>query len=646
MIAFRAYPANLMTAGMAFGLLLWLTAGAATASEGKSGSVTVITDQDIARERPPDLITLLRSRVGLDVTGGNVTMRGVRGVVFVLDGFTVGAEEINQVRPEQVVRIEIQRGADSARYGANAMGGAVWVTTRQDGTTDHSTTTVGISSSGSRFTRLSGRRTAEAFTVSGLAEHQLIDGYRRVTKSPYAYNITVENERYEKTLLDTSAGWHGTKATLGINLKYRENLSNLGRPHWWWDDRETTFRASGQWIPVPDLHINGRLGWSNYSDQALKDAGTGTSGAALEPALRFFTDVETQEGEFGVERTLPKGRLTSLFSASRERNSDRIYDEVGDSEAFRLDATTDNLAFAGGWESLLSEALQFQLGIRYDRYRYHDIYVFNAASDPSEFQGRTVTHNALNGKAILAWSLSPQTRLSTSVGTGFLPPTPGQLYYTELNDASWFLPNPQLKPQRALTLDATLAHESANGTTLKLTVFHTRWRDKIGPIIIDYGTPVVRQYQNLGAAESNGLELELRQILSARWTLALNYTYNRTRITGDDAHPDYVGNELPDMPRHKLNLSLDWNSGGHWTGRLLARHVGSTWTDEANTTTDAHGYQWRKEPYTTLDANLAGKFGKLEFTLAGDNLFDRHYRSGFFWRDEGRVLRAELAWNF
>lgn len=640
------YSNNAMTAGIALGLLLWLTAGVTTAPADEGGSVTVITDKDIARERPPDLITLLRSRVGLDVTGGNVTMRGVRGVVFVLDGFMVGTEEITQVRPEQVARIEIQRGAASARYGADAMGGAVWVTTRQNGTADRSTASVGISSSGSRFARLNGRRTTGALTVSGLAEHQLIDGFRRVTESPYAYNITVENERYEKTLLDTSAGWHGSRAALDFNLKYRENLSNLGRPNWWWDDHETIFRASGRWIPMPDLHITGRLGWSDYSDEALKDAGTGTSGAALDPALRFFTDVETQESELGAEWMLPKGRLTGLFSASRERNSDRIHDEAGGGEAFRLDATTDNFAFTGGWKAPLSETLQLQLDLRYDYYRYHDIYVFNAASVPSEFQGQTVVHDSLNGKAVLGWSLSPQTRLSASAGTGFLPPTPGQLYYTELNDASWFLSNPQLAPQRSLTLDTTLTHEPSDSTSLKLTAFHTRWRDKIGPIIIDYGTPVVRQYQNLGAAESNGVELELRQTLNPRWMLALNYTYNRTRITADAAHPDYVGNELPNMPRHKLNLSLDWNSGDHWTGRLLVRHAGRTWTDEANTTIDVHGYHWRKESYTTLDANLVGRFKEIELTLAADNLFDRHYHSGFFWRDQGRVLRTELAWNF
>lgn len=48
----------------------------------------------------------------------------------------------------------------------------------------------------------------------------------------------------------------------------------------------------------------------------------------------------------------------------------------------------------------------------------------------------------------------------------------------------------------------------------------------------------------------------------------------------------------------------------------------------------------------TLDATTSARWNSLELVLAGDNLCDRHYHSGFFWRDEGRVWRAELSWKF
>jgi outer membrane receptor protein involved in Fe transport len=627
---------------MAICLMVWLMPAAAR----EEGSMTLISAEEIARERPASLFSLLRSRVGLDIIGSRVSMRGVQGVVFVLDGFTVSAVEVSQVRPEQVKRIEIRRGAASAEYGAEAMGGAVEIFTTQTEAQVSRRLDLGVDASGSRFVRLDGREGTGAFSLSGLLEHRLVDGYRRVTESPYAYNVTVEDERYEKWLLDGSLGWRQSTTQLGLNLKYRKNLSNLGRPHWWWDDSETSLRGTGRWEAVPGWRIEARLGWLDYNDEAQKDKGTGVSGEGLEPALRLFTSESRREGELVLKKTLLGGVFESALSASRTRHSDRILDVAAGGESFHLNVTTDNLALSGDWEGELSSAHHIQLGLRYDRYRYQEIEVYNRASLPAFFRGEPVTLGAYNAKVALGWPVLSVARFDFSLGSGFLPPSPEQLYYTELNSASWFIPNTQLDPQRSVTLDATLAFEPKAGTVWKLTAFHTRWRNKIGVSIVDYGAPVVRQFQNIGAAQSSGLELEAQRALGRHLTLSLNSTFNRTRIIENQAHPEYLGNELPDMPRLKLNLGLDWQRGDRWSGRLSFRYVGETWSDEANNTVDSRGIDWRKPSYTTMDVNVIGRWDGLELVLAGDNLMDRRYLSGFFWQDEGRIWRAELSWRF
>ena len=163
------------------GIVLCLVFCPMPATAQEDGAVTLITAKEIARERPTDLLALLRSRVGLDVTGGSITMRGVRGVVFVLDGFTVSVEEVRQVRPEQVRRIEIRRGAASAKYGAEAMGGVVEVFTGWADAEPSRNLGLGVDSSGSRFARLGGRGNSGVFSFNGLVEHRVVDGYRRVT---------------------------------------------------------------------------------------------------------------------------------------------------------------------------------------------------------------------------------------------------------------------------------------------------------------------------------------------------------------------------------------------------------------------------------------------------------------------------------
>ena len=96
-------------------------ASAVWASSGED--ISLITAADIAREKPADVMEMLRARVGLDVSNSVITMRGVKGIAVFVDGFASSSTEFSRLRPEQVEQIEILRGAASARFGAEAMGG-------------------------------------------------------------------------------------------------------------------------------------------------------------------------------------------------------------------------------------------------------------------------------------------------------------------------------------------------------------------------------------------------------------------------------------------------------------------------------------------------------------------------------------------
>ncbi|MDP2155265.1 MAG: TonB-dependent receptor, partial [Sulfuricella sp.] len=230
-------------------------------------------------------------------------------------------------------------------------------------------------------------------------------------------------------------------------------------------------------------------------------------------------------------------------------------------------------------------------------------------------------------------------------GTGFVPSTPYQLYYADVGPATQWLANPALKPQRSLTWDLGARRKFGAGTEAGVTVFHTLWRDKIGAMIVDYGIPLKRQSQNIGQAESRGAEIEFSHKAGGGWSAFFNYTHTRTRVTENLANPALAGKELPDMPRHKFNLGVGYENGG-MTGKGLLRYVGASYTDENNTVTDGKGYRWQREPYHVVDLSLTKRFRDVDLTLAADNLFDRKYQSGFFWRAEGRIVRAEAAFRF
>ena len=59
-------------------------ASAVWASSGED--ISLITAADIAREKPADVMEMLRARVGLDVSNSVITMRGVKGIAVFVDG--------------------------------------------------------------------------------------------------------------------------------------------------------------------------------------------------------------------------------------------------------------------------------------------------------------------------------------------------------------------------------------------------------------------------------------------------------------------------------------------------------------------------------------------------------------------------------
>ncbi|GAB1395064.1 hypothetical protein MASR1M60_32280 [Rhodocyclaceae bacterium] len=82
--------------------------------------------------------------------------------------------------------------------------------------------------------------------------------------------------------------------------------------------------------------------------------------------------------------------------------------------------------------------------------------------------------------------------------------------------------------------------------------------------IVSYGMPIVSQPQNVGEVQARGVEANWSRRFAVGWSASVNYTYNRTRVVKNEAVLPTVGNELPDMPRHKANLSLAYDPSGEF----------------------------------------------------------------------------------
>lgn len=107
--------------------------------------VTVITRDDIELSLATDLAELLRFEAGIDVgrNGGpgqatSIFMRGTESnhTLVLVDGVrvnpgTIGGAAIQHMAPEAIERVEIVKGARSALFGTDAIGGVVNIITRR-----------------------------------------------------------------------------------------------------------------------------------------------------------------------------------------------------------------------------------------------------------------------------------------------------------------------------------------------------------------------------------------------------------------------------------------------------------------------------------------------------------------------------------
>lgn len=628
-----------------FAVCLALYAPAACAADAEDTNVTLITAADLARERPADLVSLLRAKAGLDDSGGSLTLRGVKGVAIHIDGFAATWSDLRQLAPDRVERIEILRGAASARFGADAMGGAIAVRTRSASAAPALEISLGGDSAGGGLARLTGARRVGAVDLALTGEAQRVEGWRRVPVAPYPSSVTVEDEWSRHARLDARLAYAGADADLALNLEHEDAHYGYGRPHWWEDYRAERLRlAAGRRTGWAD-RLDFGLVWEAWDDLGLKDRGTGTDADGLQPehtVLSRGTRLESDlSARFGTEaHGLTLGLHLGLV---RDRYRIRTWDDG--ERLFDLSADTLNAAGHFLWRRPLGDTAGLELSGRHDHYRYADTRIYNAASNVPYSRGPSTNLDTFNPKLGLNWNPSAATRLNASLGTGFVPPTADQLHYSETTPGSRFLANPGLQPQRSLSTDLGLSHRFETAGEARLTLFRTLWRDKIGVMIVDYAD-LARQYRNLGESESTGVEAQWQRPLAPGWAVSLNYTYTRSRITADRADPGLVGNELPDTPRHKFNLALDHEVPGRASAKALLRCVGASYADEQNTVVDTRGYRWRRDPYCVADLSWVRRWPDWNVTFAVDNLFDRHYDSGFFWRDRGRLIRVEAAARF
>ncbi len=151
--------------------------------------VTVISREDIELSGAADLAELLRFQAGIDIgrNGGpgqatSVFLRGTESnhVLVLVDGVrmnpgTIGGAAFQHVSPEVIERVEIVKGARSALYGTDAIGGVINIITRRGDSTIEAG--LGLGSFDSRNAFVSGGYRDDAFEFGITIDSADTDGF-------------------------------------------------------------------------------------------------------------------------------------------------------------------------------------------------------------------------------------------------------------------------------------------------------------------------------------------------------------------------------------------------------------------------------------------------------------------------------------
>jgi vitamin B12 transporter len=370
--------------------------------------VTVITREDIELSLATDLSELLRFQAGIDIGRnggpGQATSMFLRGTesnhtLVLVDGVrmnpgTLGGAAVQHISPEIIERVEIVKGARSALFGTDAIGGVVNIITRRS---DRAfvETGVGAGSFDSRSGFASGGNRGEKGDFGVTVNWQETDGYAPRTDSDVIRGYD-----------NLSANVYGARRFGGTEISVR---------HW---QTEGTVEYLDFFLTPVDQDFR------NSTTALQLDSSIGDNGSSKLIASFMQDDITQNQGDDFVK----SDRLTLDWQYSHAFENHTLTGGV-----FLADENAQSLSFGSGF----NEDTDVRATFVQDQWKTgrHRTFAALRLTDHETF-GRRTTWNAE-----YAFELNESWTLNAGLGHAFRAP--------DATDRFGFGGNPDLDPELA-----------------------------------------------------------------------------------------------------------------------------------------------------------------------------------------------------
>ena len=570
-----------------------------------SGSITVITEEELDRQVATELTDVFKNEPGVSVTGSagrpqNIIIRGMGGnrVLIIKDGVRVsdgfGADDLNDkvgrfsFDLDDVKQIEVAKGAGSSLHGSDAIGGTIVISTKQpedylqgqdaylggkvlqDGSSDKqklSATGAARVLDSEHLLRLSGWQGHETANYDESRIPADLDGLSASTSSRFPLSdhhlLRLELDYFE----DNAQRDQGPREVPQPDGKwqvrqYSEQGSQRtqgGKLGWEASDLGSLLADQFTW----SLYGNHSKNSANKRSLLQNDLLSGYPRYRSERELSTFTE-DRVGSELDVRRDLVTGDLAHKLSygvelerTRHERPVEKLSLEAGvpqpsQSEPFSS-ARTDR---AGVWLGDVATLgrWQFTPTLRMD-------HQWLRPQDGN--QGENHSWH-LSPSLATSYRVNEQWRSWLSYANGFRAPSYDKVYgniphYFALPPFQ-IIANTDLKEETSHSFEWGLSGEGESWS-IKPALFYNRyynfidWRE-VGLRLSD--GVILRQYRNVAKAETWGAEIAASYWLTQEWELATKLGW----VDGEDSQGEALRTLTPLEGNTRLSYQThDWSLG-------------------------------------------------------------------------------------
>src|SRR2546423_1810428 len=572
-------------------------------------SVSVINSEDFEQKQIERVSDALREVPGLSVvqtgTAGQLTSVFTRGLrsehtQVLLDGIPInqglaGLFDFANLTIDDIDRVEVVRGPQSTLYGPRALAGVIQLFTKQGEASPGMT----LSAEGGSYDTF--RETLES--------DGKIDGFDySIGASRLDTDNARPNNQYRNSAVIANFGW-SPKDRLRMSALITYSLSDTGNPNTIFDPKPIDNFLTEKWLVAPHLDFLPEDWWHHkliFSYDHERQLNDPNQDGFVGPTRALFerTTIDYQNDLHPTSwLTLVSGFFYSRVNAGQERPF--VLQIFGPQPTFVSDHTQETAGFLEATAKI--DNLILVAGGRYDHFnQFGDIWTYRFAGSYKIDKTNTTLHS--------------------SVGTGFSPPS---------SQDKIFGNNFGLKPEEELGWDIGIRQQFwQNRVDAGLTYFHNDLSNLIG-------FNGLFDTLNLGSAETQGLEAELRAQPIPNFVLTAAYTYLEAEKTSSKDVSQLQGARLPRRPRNEVYLSASYL----WWKRL--RTVVEAKFVNAREELNFGGPNFDIEDYSFV--NIAAEYEvNPHLSIFGriDNLGNEHYSEVFGFPALGRAAYGGVKVRF